>query len=81
MMTNVWGGRATAMSLDERCTTFSPDARCRAPLRQDERPGRKVGHINFLVSTRRRCRLRERAELAAHWLSHGQWTDGWDPHG
>ncbi|WP_252989910.1 hypothetical protein, partial [Mycobacterium avium] len=24
--------------------------------------------------------LRRRAELAAHWLSHGQWTDGWDPH-
>jgi len=26
------------------------------------------------------AKLRERAELAAHWLSHGQWTDGWDPH-
>ena len=24
--------------------------------------------------------LRERAERAAHWLSHAQWTDGWDPH-
>ena len=26
------------------------------------------------------AKLRERAELAAHWLSYGQWTDGWDPH-
>ena len=23
---------------------------------------------------------RERAERAAHWLSHAQWTDGWDSH-
>jgi 5-(carboxyamino)imidazole ribonucleotide synthase len=24
--------------------------------------------------------LRERAERAAHWLSHAQWTDRWDAH-
>ncbi|MGA9491861.1 MAG: 5-(carboxyamino)imidazole ribonucleotide synthase, partial [Mycobacterium sp.] len=42
---------------------------------------RKIGHINFLgwdpldVAV-----LRERGERAAHWLSHGEWTDGWDPH-
>ena len=27
------------------------------------------------------AKLRERAEMAAHWLSHAEWTDGWDPHG
>jgi 5-(carboxyamino)imidazole ribonucleotide synthase len=25
--------------------------------------------------------VRERAERAAHWLSHAEWTDGWDGHG
>ena len=45
------------------------------------RPGRKIGHINFVGSDMADlANLRERAELAAHWLSHGQWTDGWDPH-
>jgi 5-(carboxyamino)imidazole ribonucleotide synthase len=52
---------------------------------KDERPGRKIGHINFLGSfaesgPAQLANLRERAERAAHWLSHGQWTDGWDPH-
>jgi 5-(carboxyamino)imidazole ribonucleotide synthase len=52
---------------------------------KDERPGRKIGHINFLgrfqeSGPAQLANLRERAERAAHWLSHGQWTDGWDPH-
>ena len=25
--------------------------------------------------------VRERAVRAAHWLSHGEWTDGWNEHG
>jgi 5-(carboxyamino)imidazole ribonucleotide synthase len=25
--------------------------------------------------------VRERAERAAHWMSHAEWTDGWDEHG
>jgi 5-(carboxyamino)imidazole ribonucleotide synthase len=25
--------------------------------------------------------VRERATRAAHYLSHGEWTDGWDSHG
>jgi len=24
--------------------------------------------------------VRERAERAAHWMSHAEWTDRWDPH-
>ncbi|GAB2680376.1 5-(carboxyamino)imidazole ribonucleotide synthase [Saccharopolyspora gloriosae] len=39
-----------------------------------ERPGRKVGHVTVLgdemASTRRE------ADLAAHFLSHGEWADG-----
>src|SRR5690625_2840978 len=54
---------------------------------QSDRPGRQSGHVNVLgdpgldphdeehVST-----VRAVAELAAHWLSHAQWADGWDPH-
>lgn len=73
-----------AMSLDERLHNLfarMPDARVHL-YGKDERPGRKVGHINFLgFDPAAVAGLREQAELAAHWLSHGQWTDGWDPHG
>lgn len=85
VMTNVLGAAAQpAMSLDERLHHLfarMPDARVHL-YGKDERPGRKVGHINFLgFDPAAVAGLRERAELAAHWLSHGQWTDGWDPHG
>ncbi|MDT5223372.1 MAG: 5-(carboxyamino)imidazole ribonucleotide synthase, partial [Mycobacterium sp.] len=60
-----------------------PDARVHL-YGKAERPGRKVGHINFVgarvAGPEDLAKLRERAELAAHWLSHAQWTDGWDPH-
>ncbi len=73
----------SAMSLDERLHHLfarMPDARVHL-YGKAERPGRKVGHINFLGTDMADVEaLRERAELAAHWLSHGQWTDGWDPH-
>jgi 5-(carboxyamino)imidazole ribonucleotide synthase len=85
VMVNVLGaGQAPAMAVDERLHHLfarMPDARVHL-YGKEERPGRKVGHINFLgTDMAQLANLRERAELAAHWLSHGQWTDGWDPHG
>jgi 5-(carboxyamino)imidazole ribonucleotide synthase len=84
VMANVLGGATTpAMTLDERLHHLfarMPDARVHL-YGKEERPGRKVGHINFLGSDAGElANLRERAERAAHWLSEGEWTDGWDPH-
>jgi 5-(carboxyamino)imidazole ribonucleotide synthase len=85
VMANVLGApQAPAMLVDERLHHLfarMPDARVHL-YGKTERPGRKVGHVNFLgANPTELATLRERAELAAHWLSHGQWTDGWDPHG
>src|SRR5271166_2629794 len=84
VMANVLGAALQpAMTVDERLHHLfarMPDARVHL-YGKAERPGRKVGHINFVGSDTDLTALRERAELAAHWLSHGQWTDGWDPHG
>ena len=85
VMANVLGAAQTpTMTVDERLHHLfarMPDARVHL-YGKGERPGRKVGHINFLGDhVAELANLRERAELAAHWLSHGQWTDGWDPHG
>jgi 5-(carboxyamino)imidazole ribonucleotide synthase len=87
VMANVLGApEPPAMTLDERLHHLfarMPDARVHL-YGKAERPGRKIGHINFLggwADAADPARLRERAERAAHWLSHGQWTDGWDPHG
>ena len=87
VMANVLGAaEQPAMSLDERLHHLyarMPDARVHL-YGKAERPGRKIGHINFLgrdiADLENPAKLRERAELAAHWLSRGQWTDGWDPH-
>jgi 5-(carboxyamino)imidazole ribonucleotide synthase len=84
VMANVLGApQPPAMSVDERLHHLfarMPDARVHL-YGKAERPGRKIGHINFVGSDMAdHAKLRERAELAAHWLSHGQWTDGWDPH-
>nr|WP_263428874.1 5-(carboxyamino)imidazole ribonucleotide synthase [Mycobacterium avium] len=88
VMANVLGARERPrVSVDERLHHLfarMPDARVHL-YGKAERPGRKVGHINFLgdfpaADTAGLAALRRRAELAAHWLSHGQWTDGWDPH-
>jgi 5-(carboxyamino)imidazole ribonucleotide synthase len=84
VMANVLGAAQTpTMSLDERLHHLfarMPDARVHL-YGKEERPGRKVGHINFLGSDAAElANLRERAERAAHWLSDGEWTDGWDPH-
>jgi phosphoribosylaminoimidazole carboxylase PurK protein len=84
VMANVLGAPTQpAMSVDERLHHLfarMPDARVHL-YGKAERPGRKVGHVNFLGSHMADVtKLRERAELAAHWLSHAQWRDGWDPH-
>jgi 5-(carboxyamino)imidazole ribonucleotide synthase len=84
VMANVLGAsRQPAMALDERLHHLfarMPDARVHL-YGKGERAGRKIGHINFVGSNAADLgMLRDRAELAAHWLSHGQWTDGWDPH-
>ena len=84
VMANVLGApQLPAISLDERLHHLfarMPDARVHL-YGKEERPGRKVGHINFVgTAPADLAGLRERAERAAHWLSHGEWTDGWDPH-
>ncbi len=83
VMANVLGApQRPAMAIDERLHhLFARMSDARVHLYgKAERPGRKVGHINFVGSGTDLAELRERAERAAHWLSHGQWTDGWDPH-
>ena len=81
VMVNVLGAaQPPTMTVDERLHHLfarMPDARVHL-YGKAERPGRKVGHVNFVGADL--DKLRERAELAAHWLSHAQWTDGWDPH-
>ena len=84
VMANVLGAaEPPAMSMDERLHHLfgrMPDTRVHL-YGKGERPGRKIGHVNLLGSDLGQvAELRERAALAAHWLAHGQWTDGWDPH-
>ncbi|MFF0149020.1 5-(carboxyamino)imidazole ribonucleotide synthase [Amycolatopsis sulphurea] len=45
---------------------------------KQERPGRKLGHVNFVGE--RMDELRDRALLSAHWLSHAVWLDGYEIH-
>ncbi|OCB38502.1 5-(carboxyamino)imidazole ribonucleotide synthase [Mycobacterium malmoense] len=84
VMANVLGApQRPAITLDERLHHLfarMPDARVHL-YGKEERPGRKVGHVNFLgTDMGELAGLRERAARAAHWLSHGQWTDGWSAH-
>jgi len=84
VMANVLGAPVTPeMSLDERLHHLFgriPDARVHL-YGKAERPGRKVGHVNILGPRMSELGVaRERAERAAHWLSHAVWTDGWDGH-
>lgn len=83
VMGNVLGAASTpAMSMDERVHHLfarMPDAKVHL-YGKEERPGRKIGHVNIVGGTESVESLRERAERAAHWLSHAEWTDGWDPH-
>lgn len=81
VMANILGAaRSPIMSMDERLHHLfarMPDAKVHL-YGKGERPARKIGHVNVLgndVSV-----VREKAERAAHWMSHAVWTDGWDPH-
>ncbi len=86
VMANVLGAAQTpAMSVDERLHHLfarMPDAKVHL-YGKGEWHGRKLGHVN-LVGDRADAEgvaaLRERANRAAHWLSHAQWTDDWNEH-
>jgi 5-(carboxyamino)imidazole ribonucleotide synthase len=90
VMGNVLGAPAAPeMSMDERVHHLfarMPDAKVHL-YGKGERPGRKIGHVNIvggldgsLDDPEYVAAVRERAQRAAHWLSHAQWTDGWDGH-
>jgi 5-(carboxyamino)imidazole ribonucleotide synthase len=82
VMANVLGAsHAPEMSPDERLHHLLArfrDAHVHYYGKQ-ERPGRKIGHVTMLG--RSMADVRERAKLAAHWLSHAEWLDGYDIHG
>ena len=82
VMGNILGAeQIPAMSMDERAHHLfarMPDAKLHL-YGKSERPGRKVGHVTVLGTDV--AVVRERAERAAHWMSHAQWSDGWDAHG
>jgi 5-(carboxyamino)imidazole ribonucleotide synthase len=81
VMANVLGApQLPAMSPDERLHHLFAryrDAHVHYYGKQ-ERPGRKIGHVTMLGDTM--PDVRERAKLAAHWLSHAEWLDGYDIH-
>ncbi|MFE3794811.1 5-(carboxyamino)imidazole ribonucleotide synthase [Nocardia tengchongensis] len=81
VMANILGApEAPAMSMDERLHHLAariPDAKVHL-YGKGERADRKIGHINILGDDV--AGTREKAERAAHWMSHAIWTDGWDHH-
>jgi 5-(carboxyamino)imidazole ribonucleotide synthase len=88
VMANVLGAQQPpAMAMDERLHHLfgrMPEARVHL-YGKGERPGRKLGHVNVLGQPHGSlddqtyvANVRERAVRAAHWLSHAEWTDGWD---
>ncbi|KAA0917026.1 5-(carboxyamino)imidazole ribonucleotide synthase [Dietzia sp. ANT_WB102] len=90
VMANVLGAPETPeMSMDERVHHLGarfPHAKVHL-YGKSERHGRKIGHVNVLSDPGvdpddgdQVSAVRAVAELAAHWLSHGVWADGWDPH-
>ncbi|MFC3891749.1 5-(carboxyamino)imidazole ribonucleotide synthase [Lentzea rhizosphaerae] len=82
VMANVLGAsEPPAMGPDERVHHLFarfPDAHVHL-YGKEERPGRKVGHVTFLGNDM--ASVRERARLAADFLSTGVWSDGYDIHG
>ncbi|WP_090067288.1 5-(carboxyamino)imidazole ribonucleotide synthase [Lentzea flaviverrucosa] len=82
VMANVLGATETpAMGPDERVHHLFaryPDAHVHL-YGKEERPGRKIGHVTFLGNDM--TEVRQRARLAADWLSTGIWSDGYDIHG
>jgi 5-(carboxyamino)imidazole ribonucleotide synthase len=84
VMANVLGApQVPAMSVDERVHHLfgrMPEAKVHL-YGKGERPGRKLGHVNIVGAPGDDpAAIRERAQRAAHWLSHAEWTDGWDGH-
>ncbi|QYN25129.1 5-(carboxyamino)imidazole ribonucleotide synthase [Amycolatopsis sp. DSM 110486] len=81
VMANVLGADVTPqMSPDERVHHLFaryPDVKIHLYGKQD-RPGRKLGHVNFVGDDM--DDLRNRALLSAHWLSHAVWLDGYEIH-
>ncbi|MEV4055820.1 5-(carboxyamino)imidazole ribonucleotide synthase [Amycolatopsis sp. NPDC049688] len=81
VMANVLGAsELPEMGPDERLHHLFaryPEARVHLYGKQ-ERPGRKLGHVNF--TGERMEDLRNRALLSAHWLSHAVWLDGYEIH-
>ena len=81
VMANVLGApHAPAISMDERLHHLfarMPDAKVHL-YGKSERHGRKIGHVNLVGD--RMNELRDRALLAAHWLSHAVWLDGYEIH-
>jgi len=81
VMANVLGAaQPPAMAMDERVHHLFgriPDAHVHL-YGKEERPGRKIGHVNVIGDDVES--VRERAERAAHWLSDAEWTDGWSSH-
>jgi 5-(carboxyamino)imidazole ribonucleotide synthase len=91
VMANVIGAQQTpVMSMDERLHHLfgrMPEARVHL-YGKGERALRKIGHVNILGAASGSldddayvADVRERANRAAHWLSHAEWTDGWSGHG
>ena len=80
VMANVLGAAEPPdMTSDERLHHLFarfPDVKVHLYGKQ-ERPDRKIGHVTALGVDP--DAVRERAALAAAWLSTGRWTDGWDP--
>ncbi|HVW41887.1 MAG TPA: 5-(carboxyamino)imidazole ribonucleotide synthase [Amycolatopsis sp.] len=81
VMANVLGAPVIPrMGPDERLHHLFarfPDARVHL-YGKGERPGRKLGHVNFTGPDM--PELRRRATLSAHWLSRAEWPDGYDIH-
>ncbi|GLY68381.1 N5-carboxyaminoimidazole ribonucleotide synthase [Amycolatopsis taiwanensis] len=81
VMANVLGAPETPeMGPDERLHhLFARFPEVRVHLYgKGERPGRKLGHVNLTGQAIED--VRERAKLAAHWLSHAEWLDGYQIH-
>ena len=73
MATVLGAAKAPGMAMDERVHHLFgriPDVHVHLYGKQ-ERPGRKIGHVNVLGDDVEV--VRERAERAAHWLSHAEW--------
>jgi 5-(carboxyamino)imidazole ribonucleotide synthase len=81
VMANVLGAAGpVAMSLDERLHHLFarfPDVKAHL-YGKAERPARKIGHVTALGAEM--AEVRERAALAARWLSEAVWADGWSEH-